>query len=99
MPGVRLRSLRDSAQTRLIVVTAGDRRNDRLLAGMALEEIWLAAIQAGLVASLATQPLGPPGIDGFPQAGVWLGVPSRVSQPRPYRQRTEVMRAMEEASS
>jgi hypothetical protein len=44
-------------ETFLLFGTPGDERGDHLRAGMAMEETWLAAVDAGLVASVTTHPL------------------------------------------
>jgi hypothetical protein len=41
----------------LVLLTTDDTRRDRLLAGAVMQQIWLAAITRGLVASVLTQPL------------------------------------------
>jgi hypothetical protein len=41
----------------LVVTTPGDGRHDHIIAGAAMQRVWLAAISQGLVASVITQPL------------------------------------------
>ncbi|MFD9891787.1 Acg family FMN-binding oxidoreductase [Amycolatopsis sp. NPDC059027] len=41
----------------LFFVTAGDERADHVRAGIAMQQAWLAAVDAGLAASVLTQPL------------------------------------------
>jgi hypothetical protein len=85
-----------ASMTRLVVTTIGDGRGDYLLAGAALEEIWLAAVHAGLVASALIQPLRLFGVRsllaqrlnlaGYPQALLRIGYPAAVrSSARPVR--------------
>ena len=45
------------AERLLVVLTPGDSKRDHLLAGAAMERIWLTALTHGLVASVLTQPL------------------------------------------
>ncbi|WP_158888124.1 Acg family FMN-binding oxidoreductase [Amycolatopsis anabasis] len=69
----------------LILLTPDDGRRDHLLAGAAMEQIWLAALTEGLVASVLTQPLHVPevragliehlGLAGFPQTILRVGYP------------------------
>lgn len=41
----------------LVILTCDDTRRDHLLAGAAMQQVWLTAISEGLVASVLTQPL------------------------------------------
>ncbi|MEU0465208.1 hypothetical protein ABZ215_14480 [Amycolatopsis sp. NPDC006131] len=76
---------RIAAESLLIVLTADDTRRDHLQAGAALERAWLAAIAAGLVGSVLTQPLHLPEVragliekldlPGYPQAILRIGYP------------------------
>jgi nitroreductase len=69
----------------LIVLTEEDGRRDHLLAGLALQRIWLTAITQGLVGSVLTQPLHLPEVraglierlelPGYPQAVLRFGYP------------------------
>jgi hypothetical protein len=95
VPGVRLQPVPGG----LAVITAGDRREDRLLAGAALQEVWLDATRAGLAAAPAIGPLDHVGTDGFAQAALRLVHPGPAARPHPNRQRTHDVRVMEEASS
>jgi hypothetical protein len=45
------------AEGLLVIITRDDSRRDHLLAGAAMERIWLTAITQGLVVSVLTQPL------------------------------------------
>jgi nitroreductase len=91
-----------AAETQLVMITTGDGRSDHLLAGAAIEQIWLAATQQGLAASLITQPLhlheARAGLiehldlPGFPQAWLRIGYPAAVVPPSPRRPRTELLR-------
>ncbi|HJQ45788.1 MAG TPA: hypothetical protein VJ870_05605 [Amycolatopsis sp.] len=68
-----------------VVLTPGDGRRDHLLAGRALERIWLTAVAHGLAGSVLTQPLHLPDVRaelvdrlalaGYPQAILRLGCP------------------------
>ena len=70
----------------LVLLTPDDTRMDHFHAGAALEEIWLAAVARGLVASVLTQPLHLPevraglierlGLPGYPQAILRVGHPA-----------------------
>jgi hypothetical protein len=67
----------------LVVCTDGDSRRDHLLAGLAMERIWLTALTQGLVGSALTQPLHVPevrarlaerlGLPGHPQVILRFG--------------------------
>ncbi|GAB2971360.1 nitroreductase family protein [Amycolatopsis acidiphila] len=69
----------------LVVLTPGDGRRDHLLAGLAMERIWLAALTEGLVGSVLAQPLHVPevragladrlGLPGHPQVILRFGYP------------------------
>ncbi|WP_236791143.1 nitroreductase family protein [Amycolatopsis sp. GM8] len=69
----------------LVVLTDDDSRRDHLLAGVALQEVWLTAVARGLAGSVLTQPLQLPevraglierlGLPGHPQAILRLGYP------------------------
>lgn len=73
----------------LLVETADDGPLDHVRAGMAMEEMWLAAIGAGLACAVLTQPLQVPevraglvealSLNGFPQVLCRLGYPPAVS--------------------
>jgi hypothetical protein len=75
VPGVKIQSIlgKPFAGTHFVLTTPGDGRGDQVLAGAALEEIWLAATRAGLAASAASQPARPAGSLGFPQAVLSVG--------------------------
>lgn len=69
----------------LVILTPGDGRRDHLLAGAAMQRVWLTALTQGLVASVLTQPLHVPevraglierlGLAGYPQLILRLGYP------------------------
>jgi hypothetical protein len=73
------------AEDLFIVCTEHDARRDHLLAGLALQRIWLTAITQGLVGSVLTQPLHLPEVraglterlelPGYPQAVLRFGYP------------------------
>ncbi|SDI14153.1 Nitroreductase [Actinokineospora alba] len=93
---------RIAAETQLIVLTVGDGRSDHLHAGMALQEMWLAATAAGLAASVLTQPLHlhevraglieAMDLPGYPQAILRVGLPSGEVLPTPRRPLADVIR-------
>ncbi|KAA9149826.1 hypothetical protein FPZ12_042430 [Amycolatopsis acidicola] len=72
-------------ETMLVLVTASDTRTDHVLAGMALQRGWLAAITSGLAGSVLTQPLRLPEVraglvdrlrlGGYPQLILRFGYP------------------------
>jgi len=74
-----------AAESLLIVLSADDTRRDHVRAGAALERAWLAAVAAGLVGSVLTQPLHLREVraglierlelPGFPQAILRVGHP------------------------
>ncbi|WP_431873458.1 Acg family FMN-binding oxidoreductase [Amycolatopsis sacchari] len=69
----------------LLVLTPDDARRDHVLAGRALQQVWLTAVANGLVGSVLTQPLqlhevragliARLGLAGHPQAFLRLGYP------------------------
>lgn len=81
----------------LLLLTPSDGRRDHLLAGAAMQRIWLAAITRGLVASVLTQPLQLHEIraglierlrlEGYPQLFLRVGSPVTAAGPEV---RTEV---------
>ncbi|WP_436498385.1 Acg family FMN-binding oxidoreductase [Actinokineospora sp. HUAS TT18] len=87
----------------LVLITVGDGRSDHLHAGMALQEIWLAATTRGLAASVLTQPLHlhevraglieAMELPGYPQAILRVGMPADVVPPTPRRPLGEVIRS------
>jgi hypothetical protein len=94
LPDRVLLARRLERETFLLFVTPGDTRRDQLLAGRAMEETWLAAVDAGLVASVMTRlvHLGEVraglaeqlGLTGCPQLVMRVGHPSGVvPSPRP----------------
>lgn len=70
----------------LMLLTPDDTRRDHLLAGVAMQQIWLSAITHGMVASVLTQPLHLHevraalierlGLAGYPQVFLRLGHPT-----------------------
>lgn len=94
------RRLRQEAH--LLVLTVGDGHGDHLVAGVALQEAWLAATALGLAASVLTQPLHVHEVRaglieacelaGYPQAVLRVGLPSHVFPPTPRRSSTELIR-------
>lgn len=74
-----------SQEQLLVVVTVDDTRRDHLLAGRALQEVWLTAVAHGLAGSVLTQPLQLPevraglieglALPGTPQALLRVGYP------------------------
>ncbi|GAB3490090.1 Acg family FMN-binding oxidoreductase [Amycolatopsis cihanbeyliensis] len=87
---------RISRERLLILTTGGDDRRDQLVAGVAMQHLWLAAVGAGLVASVLTQPLHLSevraglaerlGLEGHPQLILRAGYPThpdRTSSPLP----------------
>ncbi|WP_435155910.1 Acg family FMN-binding oxidoreductase [Amycolatopsis sacchari] len=85
-----------AAERLLIVLTPGDTRTDHLLAGRALQLVWLTAVTRGLAGSVLTQPLRLPEVraglterlllPGHPQLVLRLGYPvtaTPVSRPAP----------------
>lgn len=70
----------------LVLLTPDDTRRDHLLAGVAMQQIWLSAITRGMVASVLTQPLHLHevrsalierlGLAGYPQLFLRLGHPA-----------------------
>jgi len=87
----------------LVLITVGDGRSDHLHAGMALQEVWLAATARGLAASVLTQPLHlhevraglieAMELPGYPQAILRVGQPADAVPPTPRRPLSEVVRA------
>ncbi|GAB3488646.1 hypothetical protein [Amycolatopsis cihanbeyliensis] len=79
-----------SGERLLIVHTPGDSRREHLLAGAAMQRVWLTAVSAGLVASVLTQPLHLTevrtglaerlALDGVPQLVLRLGHPPRADE-------------------
>jgi nitroreductase len=77
----------------LLLETPDDGPVDQLLAGRAMQEVWLAATHAGLAGSVLTQPLQVAatraglverlGLRGFPQALLRFGDPVGVTPPSP----------------
>jgi hypothetical protein len=75
----------------LLLLTPDDGRRDHLAAGTVMQQIWLAAITRGLVASVLTQPLQLPEIRaglverlqlaGYPQLFLRVGSPVTVPGP------------------
>ncbi|WP_216207310.1 nitroreductase family protein [Amycolatopsis aidingensis] len=81
------------ARERLLIVhTPGDSRRDHLLAGAAMQHLWLTAVGKGLVASVLTQPLHLDevrtglaerlALGGFPQLILRVGWPARADEYR-----------------
>ncbi|MTD53419.1 Acg family FMN-binding oxidoreductase [Amycolatopsis pithecellobii] len=85
VPDVLTLTARLQQECLLIVLADDDSRRDHLLAGRALQEVWLAAVVRGLVASVLTQPLRLPEVraelierlelPGHPQAILRVGYP------------------------
>jgi hypothetical protein len=83
LPAPEVLAARVSRETVLLLETPQDSRHDHLLTGCVLQDIWLAAVHAGLVASVLTQPLHLAqvrdglverlGLTGFPQVLLRLG--------------------------
>ncbi|MFD2419889.1 Acg family FMN-binding oxidoreductase [Amycolatopsis pigmentata] len=77
----------------LMLLTPDDTRRDHLLAGVAMQQIWLAAITRGMVASVLTQPLHLHevrsalierlGLAGYPQLFLRLGHPAQAGHEVP----------------
>ncbi|HKS46906.1 MAG TPA: hypothetical protein VJT49_17700 [Amycolatopsis sp.] len=75
----------------LMLLTPGDSRLDHLLAGAAMQRVWLTAITRGMVASVLTQPLHLPeirsgliellGLAGYPQLFLRVGHPVHAEEP------------------
>ncbi|GLY69927.1 Acg family FMN-binding oxidoreductase [Amycolatopsis taiwanensis] len=75
----------------LVVLTTDDGRRDHVLAGAAMQQVWLAAITRGLVASVLTQPLqlrevragliGRLGLSEYPQLFLRVGNPVTAPEP------------------
>ncbi|NKQ52066.1 hypothetical protein HFP15_04140 [Amycolatopsis sp. K13G38] len=73
------------AERLLVVLTPDDSKRDHVLAGEAMQRIWLTGIRAGLVASVLTQPLHLPetrsglidklSLPGYPQVIIRFGYP------------------------
>ncbi|SDC21459.1 Acg family FMN-binding oxidoreductase [Actinokineospora iranica] len=80
-----------SAETEVLITTVDDGPVDHLRAGIALEELWLAATAAGLAASVITQPLHLPearaglierlDLAGYPQALLRVGQRTEIAAP------------------
>ncbi|MCG8917488.1 nitroreductase family protein [Actinokineospora sp. PR83] len=95
VPDEHVLAERLATETHLLVITVGDGRSDHLHAGMALEQVWLAATAAGLGASVITQPLHLPEVRaglierldlaGYPQALLRVGMPTEVPEHSPRR--------------
>jgi nitroreductase len=93
LPAPEVLAARVSRETVLLLETPQDGRSDHLLTGCVLQDIWLAAVHAGLVASVLTQPLrlAPVrdglverlGLTGFPQVMLRLGYPFDLRPPGP----------------
>ncbi|MFD8496038.1 Acg family FMN-binding oxidoreductase [Amycolatopsis sp. NPDC059657] len=89
-------------ETLLVFVTDGDSRADHLHAGYALERAWLTAVDAGLAASVLTQPLhlgefraalrDELELRGYPQALLRVGHASGAAPPSPRRGVGELLR-------
>lgn len=61
-----------SGEFLVIVETPDDGRADHVRAGMAAEQVWLAAVEAGLVGSLLTQPFQLPETRAGLMESLWL---------------------------
>lgn len=98
--GVLARRLAEEAH--LLVLTVGDGRSDHLLAGAALQEVWLAATALGLAVSVLTQPLHVHEVRaglieacelaGYPQAILRIGLPAQTFPPTPRRPSSDLLR-------
>lgn len=90
----------------LLVETPDDGHRDHLLAGRAVEDIWLAASSAGLAGSVLTQPLQLAevraglierlGLAGYPQALLRFGYPADSGAPSPRVPIADVIRPQPE---
>lgn len=89
LPDSRTLAARLRQETVLLFQTPDDGRHDHLAAGRALQETWLAATHAGLVASVITQPfhlaevraglIERLDLAGFPQALLRVGYPTQAA--------------------
>lgn len=92
-PAPEVLAARVSRETVLLLETPQDSRQDHLLAGCVLQDIWLSAVHAGLVGSVLTQPLHLAevrdglverfGLAGVPQVLLRLGYPFDLRPPGP----------------
>ncbi|GLZ36680.1 nitroreductase family protein [Actinokineospora sp. NBRC 105648] len=109
IPDDEVLTRRVAAETYLIVTTAGDGRGDHLHAGMAMEQIWLAATAACLAASVLTQPLHVAEsragliehleLAGYPQALLRLGHPTETTTPSARRPLDDLVRTREQETT
>jgi hypothetical protein len=93
VPDANVLAARLDREYLLLLVTPDDGHADHVLAGRALQEIWLAATHAGLAGSVLTQPLHVAevraglieklGLAGFPQALLRFGYPVDAVAPSP----------------
>ncbi|MFC4083936.1 Acg family FMN-binding oxidoreductase [Amycolatopsis samaneae] len=95
IPGRQTLLTRMEHESLLFFVTRRDERDEHARAGIAMQRAWLAAVDAGLSASVLTQPLHVPpiraqlaerlGLPGPPQVIMRFGYPSEVSARRTLR--------------
>jgi hypothetical protein len=109
VPDANVLAARLEREYLLLLETPDDGHRDHLLAGRAVQEIWLTATHAGLAGSVLTQPwhvaevraglIERLGLAGFPQALLRFGYPLDTAAPSPRVPLTDLIRLQSEESA